>query len=480
MMISPSLKRWLRIATLTALPLLREVTLLTLERWARRQRERLPTGEDPPWDTGGGEQVLTRSGSRDGCASFDDDHGSMADEVEKIVGKRHHEDNRREWESKVKRDENAGTGDEAYVGEFARRVSQPDNLRRAWQRIRTRAKTTPGSDGQSVAYVAARLESELEEISADLASAKYQPRPLRCFRKKKGGGRYREIGIPTVRDRIAQTAMRQILDLHVDAGLTPWSFAYRNGKGCHAALEEVDNLIAAGHKWVVRADVADCFDRIPHELLLAELSIRCGTGSDSSLSDLVRAVITGPRRFGRHLTFPQCGVPQGSPLSPLLANLFLDPVDRRLRGAGYACLRYADDVLIATPGSEEAHEALHLLGSELRSRGLELNPAKSRVVSIDDEEGFEFLGHLYQGGSWAPMPEKVEKIHAKISAHLRETGRKGKVHAAEALRGWTAYYGARGGGVPDRLARWIRSESRDGSSADLRRGGQPGNPEGED
>lgn len=448
--------RLLRLLALAAVPVLREAFLMAIERWARRQRGRILSSDfggsmdegDDPWPEdeaawGPPSLSLPDFGSPDPGAgptlitSLDPDSKPADSEA---------------GTSKMVPDSPAST-------DFSARVAHPDNLQRAWSHVRRKRRTSPGSDGQTVAGFETDLERELDELAVELATRRYRPRPLRCFSKKKsgGGGGRREIGIPTIRDRVAQTAMRQILELSVETTFSPWSFAYRTGRGCHEALESVDRLLAEGRRWIVRADVADCFDRIPHRPLLAELEARMKGGTDRGLSDLVGAVLTGPRRWGKRLRFPRRGVPQGSPLSPFLANLYLDAVDRALRDAGHGSLRYADDLLIACRDESEARDALSRLEEALRDRGLALNPAKSRISAAHGEEGFEFLGHRYLRGDWEPLPGRIDQLRARLRDQLREKGGAGRARAAVTLRGWLAYYGRRGGSVVRGLRRRLRA-----------------------
>lgn len=427
MKIPPSFSRALRFAAIALLPFLREAALAAVERWARRARERYSeddgwravrgaSGHLLPWDAPASESVPEDEEESAAIPGFLD-RTAPGEGCERL--------------SPLESD----PGTRPRSGNFAEQTADPDNLLRAWRRMRRRARTSPGDDGQTVAAFADAAGPELASLGEELAVCRYRPRPLRCFRKRKGGGKFREIGIPAVRDRVAQTAMLQVLDRAVGNSLSPWSFAYRDGRGCHEALDEADRLIAEGRRWIVRADVAECFDRIPHGPLLDELARRF----DPTAAALIGAVVTGPRRLGRRLVFPRRGVPQGSPLSPMLANLALDPVDRAMRDAGHACLRYADDLLVACATRPEAVSALGLLDELLAAAGLSLNREKSRVVSIDGPEGFDFLGHVYRDGAWAPLPERIERLRARVATHLRDAGAGGR-RAAACVKGWLAYY----------------------------------------
>lgn len=462
MTLPPALRRFLRVAAYAALPLLKEAALMGLERWARRSRERSSEEDFLPWS--GHEEPLPLALPLADWSEDDDfltEGEDLSRRPDRITTHVVSADDPKARITAIKR-EGGYAGSSFHIGgtlSFAGKVAEADNLKRAWQRVRRRSKSTPGSDQQTVSAFGTDADRELLILSRELITKAYRPRPLRCFLKRKSDGRKREIGIPTVRDRVAQTAMRQILDLSVEDILSPWSFAYRSGSGCHRALDEVDRLLRAGNRWIVRADVADCFDRIPHGPLLDDLRHRAGFADDESLVQLIGAVITSPKQLGKRLSFPRRGVPQGSPLSPLLANFYLDPVDRSLREGGFHALRYADDIVIACRDHQGAKDALALLNENLEARELSLNQSKSGTFPADGEEGFEFLGHLYQEGSWSPLPDRIEKMKGRVAVHLKEGGAMAKQKAERVVKGWHAFYRTRGGVEAERATQWAEEES---------------------
>lgn len=321
------------------------------------------------------------------------------------------------------------------------RMGAHDNVLRAWRRTASKSGAAPGADRQTLSSFGARLDAELDALSRALSSAIYRPDPVLAVSRPKPGGGTRRLGIPTIRDRVAQRAMCQILELRAEPAMAAWSYAYRPGRGGHDAIAAADALLEEGRRWVLRTDVKDCFDTIPHSLLLEEIAPVAER--DPAALEMIRRVICSPRRSGRSLSFPGIGIPQGSPLSPLLANLFLDPVDKAMRETGHAMLRYADDILVACPTRKGAEAALDDLREALSGRGLRLNEAKCAIIDAEAEP-FEFLGHLCAGRRWEPAPGKVDSLVAEIERRLavaRESGRTGLTGARAALAGWLAYYG---------------------------------------
>ena len=347
------------------------------------------------------------------------------------------------------------TGPHTLLG----RITHRDNLMRAWRRLAVKRNTASGSDRQSLASFAARLEAELHRLAGEMQTGTYRPHPLQCWHKTKEDGRKRLIAIPTIRDRVAQAAICQILEFSVAPTDNRWSFAYQNGRGCREALAEVDQLLVNGGRWVVRADVQDCFDSIPHASLLAHLA--AVTGDDPSVRGLLLPILQGPRLLGRRLMFPRLGVPQGSPLSPFLANIYLNGMDHTMGAAGFKYLRYADDLIIVCREKTSAHTALEMLREECRKLELQLNPAKSKVLDVQ-EQGFDFLGHRYTGGTWQAIPERIERVKRKIQHTLKSAGRSGAEGVTQAkvvLAGWKEFYRYRKA-IPNSLIRWFDSQIR--------------------
>jgi RNA-directed DNA polymerase len=266
------------------------------------------------------------------------------------------------------------------------------NLQFAWERVRANEGAS-GIDGMTIKKFAENAEQRLQQLSQDLRAKTYRPQPVRRVFIPKSGGGQRPLGIPTVRDRIVQQALLQILGPIFEAKFSNRSHGFRPERGCHTALEVVDRAVRHGYGWVVDADLQSFFDTVDHEKLLDTLNEEI---ADGSVLKLIRRILeAGVLLPGVADTEPtELGTPQGGPLSPLLANVYLHAFDEAMTRAGYGLVRYADDFVIFAKSESEAVAALELARTVLGgSLGLRLHPEKTRVVSV--AEGFEFLGFHY-------------------------------------------------------------------------------------
>jgi RNA-directed DNA polymerase len=271
------------------------------------------------------------------------------------------------------------------------KVYLPRNLQAAWERVQENGGAG-GVDGISVAHFAKQAPRYLDELHDDLRKKTYRPQPVRRVYLPKIGGGKRPIGIPCVRDRIVQQALHQVLSPLFEAKFSSRSHGFRVGRGSATALEVVDRAVKHGYSWVVDADIASFFDHLDHEKLLDLVNEEV---ADGSVLRLIRSILTaGVVQPGASEVEPtELGSPQGGPLSPLLSNIYLHPLDVRMVQAGYGLVRYADDFVIFAKSEGEAGEALSVAREVLSELGLSLHPEKTRIVSVDD--GFEFLGFHY-------------------------------------------------------------------------------------
>jgi RNA-directed DNA polymerase len=290
------------------------------------------------------------------------------------------------------------------------------NLRRAWEQVRAN-QGAPGCDGQTVKQFAAHEDENLDRLHHALREKRYRPQPVRRVEIPKSGGGTRPLGIPTVRDRIVQQALLQILSPIFEAQFSPRSHGFRPGRGCETALDVVDRAVRHGYEWVVDADISKFFDNVDHELLLERMNEQI---ADGSVLKLVRAFLkSGVLLEGGELEPTELGTPQGGPLSPLLANIYLHPFDEAMVAAGLGLVRYADDFVIFAKSSEGAGEALELARGVLQGLKLNLHPEKTRIAAID--EGFEFLGYRYVRDSKGRVQKVVSsKSRRKFRERIRE------------------------------------------------------------
>ncbi|MFH0342174.1 MAG: reverse transcriptase domain-containing protein [Chromatiales bacterium] len=215
------------------------------------------------------------------------------------------------------------------------KVYAPKTLALAWERVRAN-KGAAGVDGQSVERFAAGAETYLAELSRELLSA---TQPVKRVDIPKGDGKTRPLGIPTVKDRIVQTAVKLVIESVFEAEFCPGSYGFRPGRSCKEALREVDGLLKAGYAFVVDADLKSCFESIPHGKRMERVEARI---TDGRVLDLLRGWLKQDILRGLEHWTPTGGTPQGAVISPLLANLYLHPLDEWMAAQGYWMVRYAD------------------------------------------------------------------------------------------------------------------------------------------
>ncbi len=269
------------------------------------------------------------------------------------------------------------------------------DLRGAWERVHKKAGM-PGADGVTTSRFGRSAETAFSNLEADLANGRYRPLPLRMAQlEKKAGGGLRLLLVPPVVDRVAQTAAAQWLGRKWNPAFDQASYAYRPGMGVRDALHRLGELRDQGFRWILDADLRSFFDSIDHDLLLARLR-RC-LGERSPMAGWIQSWIRATVWDGAELLCVERGVPQGSPLSPILANFYLHEFDARMRAAKMHLIRYADDFLLLARTPFELEEARTLAKDVLKDLNLELNDEKTRTVTF--ESCFRFLGAELQKDS---------------------------------------------------------------------------------
>jgi RNA-directed DNA polymerase len=321
------------------------------------------------------------------------------------------------------------------------KVCAPATLMAAWEKVRANDGAA-GVDGHSIERFEARAELYLAELLAALREGSYRPQPIRRAEIPKGDGRTRPLGIPTVKDRIVQTAVKFVLEPIFEATFRPTSYGFRPGRGCRDGLREVDHLIEDGHAFVVDADLESCFDTIPHERLMRRVEERI---SDGRILGLLRSWLDQDIMRDLERWTPTEGTPQGAVISPLLANIYLHPLDELLAAHGYRMVRYADDFVVLCKSCEQAAAALAEIRAWVADNGLRLHPDKTHVGDCRRAgQGFEFLGYRFEARRRFVRKKSLNRFKDSIRAKTRRTRGDSLARIAadlnRTLRGWFAYY----------------------------------------
>jgi RNA-directed DNA polymerase len=321
------------------------------------------------------------------------------------------------------------------------KVFAPDTLEAAWERVQANDGAA-GVDRQSIERFEAKEDEYLAELSTALREGSYRPQPVRRVEIPKGDGRTRPLGIPTVKDRIVQTAVKFVLEPIFEVTFRPSSYGFRPGRGCRDALREVAQLIADGYTFVVDADFESYFDTIPHERLMQRVEERV---SDGRILRLLRSWLDQDIMQGMQQWTPTAGTPQGAVISPLLANIYLHPLDELMATHGYRMVRYADDFVVLCKSREEADAALAIIRAWVDANGLRLHPGKTHVGNcLVKGQGFEFLGYQFEAGQRFVRKKSLNRIKDTIRAKTRRTrGESLERIIADlnrSLRGWFRYF----------------------------------------
>lgn len=341
-------------------------------------------------------------------------------------------------------------------------ICEEDNLRRAWKRVK-RNGGAPGVDGMTVEELPEYLRREWPRIREELLAGTYQPKPVRRKSIAKDGGGERRLGIPVVLDRFIQQAILQILQPQWDPTFSPHSYGYRPGRSAHDAVRQAQEYVEQGRTWVVDIDLEQFFDRVNHDVLMGRVAKRI---RDRRLLRLIRRYLEADMMVGGVVMDRDEGAPQGGPLSPLLANLLLDEVDKELEKRGHAFVRYADDCNVYVRSEKAGQRVMNGLRRQYARLRLRINESKSQVARVAKRK---FLGFtLYRYRQVARL-RIADKSLAKMRRHVRKLTRPvvGRSLAQVCqnlntyLRGWKAYF--RLAGTPKQwktLDAWIRQRLR--------------------
>ena len=298
------------------------------------------------------------------------------------------------------------------------KVYHPRTLKAAWKKVAAN-RGAAGVDKVSIERFRSNAQCYLEELARDLRNGTFRPAAVRRVHIPKDGKKTRPLGIPTVKDRIVQTALKMALEPIFEKEFLPTSYGFRPGRGCKDALRKVDRLLKEGYTWVLDADVRSYFDTIPHNLLMERIRERVSDGKILHLIDLFlkQAILEDMKLWN-----PISGTPQGAVLSPLLANVYLHRLDLTLHQNGYKMVRYADDWLVLCRNRQEAEAALAVAQSWIDQNGLQLSPEKTHIGnSRQSGYGFEFLGYRFEGGCRYVRSKSLNKFKDKIRLKTRRT-----------------------------------------------------------
>jgi len=333
-------------------------------------------------------------------------------------------------------------------------------LRAAFSQVAAN-KGAAGVDHVTVTMFDDRLEENLKRLSEDLQSGLYRPQQIRRhYIPKPGSKEKRPLGIPTVRDRVVQTAVLNALEPIFEREFAEHSYGFRPGRGCKDALRRVDQLLKAGYTYVVDADLKSYFDTIPHDRLLALVAQKVSDGRVLSLIEafLKQGVLDGLREWT-----PEEGSPQGGCISPLLSNIYLNPLDHLMAQQGFEMVRYADDFVILCRSPEEAANALALVQQWTAEAGLKLHPEKTKIVDAQTDV-FDFLGYRFQRGRRYPRPKSLQKLKDAIRAKTKRTSGESLTKIINdltpRLRGWFEYFKHSYRTTFSALDGWIRMRLR--------------------
>lgn len=274
-------------------------------------------------------------------------------------------------------------------------------------------KGAAGVDRQSTDDFDAELMAEVKLLQEQLQSRTYRPQAVRRVQiPKPGSDQKRPLGIPTVRDRVVQTALINVIEPIFDKEFHDRSFGFRHGRSCHDALRVVEDLLESGHVYVVDADLKSYFDTIPKDRLMALVRSKI---SDRGILELIELFLNQSIMEELKEWTPEAGVPQGAVLSPLLSNLYLNELDHRMARNGYEMVRYADDFVILCRTQEQAERALEEVKRFVTEVGLTLHPDKTHIVD-SREKSFAFLGYSFRDKLRFPR----EKSHRKMVDTIRQ------------------------------------------------------------
>lgn len=321
------------------------------------------------------------------------------------------------------------------------KVYRPEVLKAAWQRVK-RNKGAAGIDRVSIERFDAQAGNYLDELHHTLKMGQYRLQPVKRLEIPKGGGKTRPLGIPTVKDRVVQAALKSVIEPIFERHFLDTSYGFRPGRGCKDALRDVNQGLKECYCWVVDADIQGYFDNIVHEKLMERIE---ATISDGAVLRLIRQFLEQDILAEARRWTPVKGTPQGAVLSPLLANIYLHTLDEKLAEEGYRLVRYADDFVILCQSQEEAERALGSVRGWMAKNELSLHPDKTHIGDCRKAgQGFEFLGYRFEAGQRMVRRKSLNKLRDTIRSRTRRTTGEAIERTIQklnpVLKGWFGYF----------------------------------------
>ncbi|HIW31234.1 MAG TPA: group II intron reverse transcriptase/maturase [Candidatus Paenibacillus intestinavium] len=337
------------------------------------------------------------------------------------------------------------------------------NLEEAFKEVK-RNRGAAGIDRMTIKAFESELEHHLEVVQQALKNKTYQAKPVRRVYIPKGDGTQRPLGIPTVGDRVVQAAVRRILEPIYETKFMECSYGFRPGRSAHMALQNIRKDLEDGYRYVIDADLKSYFDTIPHEKLIGMVK---ETVVDGSVLSLLEQFLKAGVMDGGSFHLNDRGTPQGGVISPLLANIYLHPMDKVMTERGHRLTRYADDFVVCCKTQKGAERVLKSITKLLeKGMGLIIHPEKTKIVN-SKKESFVFLGHEFKPGKWMVPSDKAKK---KFKERIKSITKRNQTVNVEILvkktlnpylRGWGNYYGmGNGSGWFQTMDAWIRRRLR--------------------
>jgi RNA-directed DNA polymerase len=347
------------------------------------------------------------------------------------------------------------------------KVSRLDVLELAWEKVQSNAGAC-GVDGITVECFAKDSQKRLLAVSEQIQRGTYQPQPVkRVWIPKPGSAEKRPLGIPTVRDRVVQTALRMVMEPIFEREFAEQSYGFRPGRSCQDALRRVDGLLQSGHCQVVDIDIRGYFDAIPHQRLMVEVEKHI---ADGRVLGMIEAFLTAKVMEEMTSWEVENGTPQGGAISPLLANIYLNPLDWKLAQEGWEMVRYADDIVVLCREPVQAAQALESVRGWMEEAGLELHAGKTKVVDMAQAGAhFDFLGYRFWRGQWGKLRRYVRpKSCQKLRGKLKPLSKRANGHCLQAivakinpiLRGWYGYFRHASVAALKDMDGWVRGRLR--------------------